>query len=101
MHDPDLGLTLVFNGCIYNYQALREELQARGYRFFSTGDSEVILKAFHAWGPECVKRFNGMFAFAIHNRETGRVVMANLTTSGEVCGGRQVVLKLSYRVGRS
>ncbi|TCK02571.1 N-acetylglutaminylglutamine amidotransferase [Marinobacterium mangrovicola] len=76
MHDPDLGLTLVFNGCIYNYKELREELQARGYRFFSSGDTEVILKAFHAWGPDCVSRFNGMFAFAIHNRDTGRVVMA-------------------------
>jgi asparagine synthase (glutamine-hydrolysing) len=76
MHDPELGLTLVFNGCIYNYQALREELRALGYRFFSSGDSEVILKAFHAWGPECVKRFNGMFAFTIHDRDSGRVVMA-------------------------
>ncbi|MBT00807.1 MAG: N-acetylglutaminylglutamine amidotransferase [Oceanospirillaceae bacterium] len=76
MHDPDLGLTLVFNGCIYNYEALRSELQSLGYRFFSTGDSEVILKAFHAWGPECVQRFNGMFAFAIHDRDTGRVVWA-------------------------
>lgn len=76
MHDPDLGLTLVFNGCIYNYQTLREELQGLGYRFFSSGDSEVILKAFHAWGPECVQRFNGMFAFAIHDRDSGRVVLA-------------------------
>lgn len=76
MHDPDLGLTLAFNGCIYNYKELREELQGQGYRFFSTGDSEVILKAFHAWGVECVKRFNGMFAFAIHDRDTGKVVLA-------------------------
>lgn len=76
MHDPALGLTLVFNGCIYNYQALREELQGLGYQFFSTGDSEVILKAYHAWGPECVTRFNGMFAFVIHHRDSGRIVMA-------------------------
>ncbi len=76
MHDPDLGLTLVFNGCIYNYKELREELQALGYRFFSTGDSEVILKAFHAWGKACVERFNGMFAFVIHDRDTGNIVMA-------------------------
>lgn len=76
MHDPALGLTLAFNGCIYNYQALREELQALGYQFFSTGDSEVILKAYHAWGIDCVKRFNGMFAFAIHHRDTGKVVLA-------------------------
>jgi asparagine synthase (glutamine-hydrolysing) len=45
MADPELGLDLVFNGCIYNYQPLRGELQALGYRFFSGGDTEVILKA--------------------------------------------------------
>ncbi|HET7316536.1 MAG TPA: N-acetylglutaminylglutamine amidotransferase [Sphingomicrobium sp.] len=76
MVDSELGLDLVFNGCIYNYRELREELRGRGYRFFSDGDSEVILKAYHAWGSECVQRFKGMFAFAIHERETGRIVLA-------------------------
>ena len=76
MVDPELGLSLVFNGCIYNYQPLREELQGLGYRFFSGGDSEVILKAWHAWGPSCVDRFKGMFAFAIHERDSGRVILA-------------------------
>ncbi len=76
MVDPELGLTLAFNGCIYNYPELREELIGRGYRFFSHGDTEVILKAYHAWGPDCVKRFKGMFAFAIHERESGRVMLA-------------------------
>ncbi len=65
MVDAELGLALVFNGTIYNYRALRAELQARGYRFFSEGDSEVILKAWHAWGTDCVERLHGMFAFAI------------------------------------
>jgi asparagine synthase (glutamine-hydrolysing) len=65
MVDLDLGLTLVFNGTIYNYRELRRELVALGYRFFSEGDSEVIVKAYHAWGEDCVLRFNGMFAFAI------------------------------------
>ncbi|MFN3389418.1 MAG: N-acetylglutaminylglutamine amidotransferase [Allosphingosinicella sp.] len=74
--DPELGLDLVFNGCIYNYQELRTELQDRGYRFFSGGDTEVILKAYHAWGIDCVERFKGMFAFAIHERESGRIVLA-------------------------
>jgi asparagine synthase (glutamine-hydrolysing) len=74
--DPELGLDLVFNGCIYNYRELREELVALGYRFFSGGDSEVILKAYHAWGTDCVQRFKGMFAFAIHERESGRVILA-------------------------
>lgn len=76
MHDPDLGLTLAFNGCIYNYKELRAELQAKGYKFFSSGDSEVILKAYHAWGKDCVKHFNGMFAFAIHHRDSGKVILA-------------------------
>jgi asparagine synthase (glutamine-hydrolysing) len=76
MTDPDLGLTIVFNGCIYNYPELREELQAKGYRFFSHGDTEVILKAYHAWGDACVERFHGMFAFAIVERETGIVTLA-------------------------
>jgi asparagine synthase (glutamine-hydrolysing) len=76
MVDPALGLTIVFNGCIYNYPELRSELEARGYTFFSHGDTEVILKAWHAWGMECVDRFLGMFAFVLHERESGRVVMA-------------------------
>ena len=65
MVDKALGLTLVFNGTIYNYRELRRELAGLGYRFFSDGDSEVILKAYHAWGEDCVTRFDGMFAFAI------------------------------------
>jgi asparagine synthase (glutamine-hydrolysing) len=75
MTDPALGLTLVFNGCIYNYRALRGELEALGYRFFSDGDTEVVLKAWHAWGAGCCERLQGMFAFAVHERESGRVVL--------------------------
>ncbi len=76
MVDAQLGITIAFNGCIYNYPELREELEAKGYDFFSTGDTEVIVKAYHAWGPDCVKRFKGMFAFVLHERDSGRVVMA-------------------------
>ncbi|MGE4559271.1 MAG: N-acetylglutaminylglutamine amidotransferase [Desulfobulbus sp.] len=76
MTDPQLGLAIVFNGCIYNYPQLRNELEDIGYRFFSNGDTEVILKAWHAWGPQCVERFNGMFAFALHERDSGRVILA-------------------------
>lgn len=75
MVDPELGLAITFNGCIYNFRALRAELQAKGYRFFSDGDTEVILKAYHAWGPRCVERFYGMFAFAVWERDSGRVVL--------------------------
>lgn len=76
MIDPVLGLGLVFNGCIYNFRELRQELQQLGYVFFSTGDSEVIIKAYHAWGRACVQRFYGMFAFAIWERDSGRVILA-------------------------
>ncbi len=76
MVDAALGLSIAYNGAIYNYPELREELQAKGYNFFSNGDTEVILKAYHAWGKECVKHFNGMFAFAIHERDTGNVFLA-------------------------
>ncbi|MGY1750974.1 N-acetylglutaminylglutamine amidotransferase [Modestobacter sp. SYSU DS0511] len=75
MVDAELGLTLVFNGIIYNYKELRAELQAAGYRFFSTSDTEVVLKAYHRWGRNCVERFLGMFAFVVVERDTGRVVM--------------------------
>jgi asparagine synthase (glutamine-hydrolysing) len=76
MVDAELGLSIVFNGCIYNYEDLRAELRGLGYRFFSEGDTEVILKSYHAWGSSCVERFLGMFAFAIAERASGRVVLA-------------------------
>lgn len=76
MADNDLGLVIVFNGCIYNYPELREELRNKGYKFFSDGDTEVILKAYHAWGQDCVRRFQGMFAFCIWERDNKRVFMA-------------------------
>ena len=74
MTDPELGLTIVFNGCIYNYPELRKELQQAGYRFFSHGDTEVILKAWHKWGEDCIERFHGMFAFVITERDSGRTI---------------------------
>jgi asparagine synthase (glutamine-hydrolysing) len=76
MVDPALGLTLIFNGCIYNYRALREELEHLSYQFFSSSDSEVILKAYAHWGNACIDKFNGMFSFAIYERDTGKVFLA-------------------------
>ncbi|KPG01226.1 asparagine synthase [Rhodopseudomonas sp. AAP120] len=75
MIDSELGLGIVFNGCIYNFRELKAELQSKGYRFFSEGDTEVIIKAYHAWGTDCVRRFKGMFAFALWERDSGRVVL--------------------------
>jgi len=74
--DPAAGLTGVFNGCIYNYQELRAELQAKGHRFFSSGDTEVVLKAYAEWGLDFVDHLIGMFAVAITERDTGRLVLA-------------------------
>lgn len=76
MVDSDLELVLVFNGTIYNYRELRTELAARGYRFFSDGDSEVILKAYAAWGERCVEHMLGMFAFAIWDIRARRLFLA-------------------------
>ncbi|MBF0290041.1 MAG: N-acetylglutaminylglutamine amidotransferase [SAR324 cluster bacterium] len=75
MIDNQLGLGIVYNGAIYNYQELRHELQQKGYLFFSEGDTEVILKAYHAWGMEGIKRLSGMFAFGIWERDTGKMIL--------------------------
>jgi asparagine synthase (glutamine-hydrolysing) len=76
MVDAELGLAIVFNGCIYNYPELREELAAEGYRFFSTGDTEVVLKAYHHWGRAFVEHLQGMFACAVVERDRRRLVLA-------------------------
>ncbi|HEX6930057.1 MAG TPA: N-acetylglutaminylglutamine amidotransferase, partial [Gammaproteobacteria bacterium] len=76
MIDSQLGICIVFNGCIYNHGELRRQLEKMGYTFFSAGDTEVILKAYHAWGTDCVRHFNGMFAFVLRERESGRVFAA-------------------------
>ncbi len=76
MVDKELRLALVFNGTIYNYKELRAELAEMGYAFFSEGDSEVILKAYHAWGEKCVERFYGMFAFAVWDMRHATLFLA-------------------------
>ncbi|MFL6087090.1 MAG: N-acetylglutaminylglutamine amidotransferase, partial [Mycobacterium sp.] len=75
MVDSDLGLAVCWNGCIYNYKQLRRELTEHGYRFFSHSDTEVLLKAYHHWGDRFVDRLFGMFAFAIVERDSGRVLL--------------------------
>jgi asparagine synthase (glutamine-hydrolysing) len=67
---------LVFNGEIYNYRELRQELRATGATFHTDGDSEVILAAWQQWGPDCVSRLNGMFAFAIYDCEARTLFLA-------------------------
>ncbi|MEU8300091.1 N-acetylglutaminylglutamine amidotransferase [Micromonospora sp. NPDC048909] len=72
----DLGLALVFNGCIYNYPQLREELREAGYTFHSTSDTEVILVAYARWGERFVDHMVGMFAFALVDQARRRLVLA-------------------------
>lgn len=68
MLSEDAGLAIVFNGEIYNYRELREELRAAGRVFRSESDTEVLLAAWAEWGQECLPRLEGMFAFAVHDR---------------------------------
>jgi len=72
-HQPMLNsrgdLVITYNGEVYNFRELRGELEQKGYQFKSRTDTEVILKAYDAWGVDCVYRFNGMFAFAIWDRK--------------------------------
>jgi asparagine synthase (glutamine-hydrolysing) len=75
MVDRELGLAIVFNGCIYNYPELRAQLVAEGERFFSDGDTEVILRAYRRWGVDFVERLEGMFAFCLLETDTGRAVL--------------------------
>ncbi|MFF8278329.1 N-acetylglutaminylglutamine amidotransferase [Streptomyces lateritius] len=76
MTDAEAGLTCVFNGCVYNYEQLREELRRLGHRFVTTSDTEVVLKAYREWGTDFVRHFVGMFAVAVAEHDTGRVVLA-------------------------
>jgi len=76
MLDKYSGVVLVFNGTIYNYPELRKELQTLGHQFKSTGDTEVILRAYIEWGEGCVHRLQGMFAFAIWDQKKQRLLLA-------------------------
>ena len=75
MRDEALGLSVAFNGCIYNHRELRRELEQLGHTFASTSDTEVILKAWAQWGEGMLDRFAGMFAFCLRE-DGGRVVLA-------------------------
>ena len=76
MPNEDETLWLTYNGEIYNYVELVEQLKKRGHQFRSKTDSEVILHAYEEWGRECVSRFNGMFAFCIYDRNRMQFFLA-------------------------
>ncbi len=73
MISQDGQYVLVFNGEIFNYVELREELRQLGYQFRSSGDSEVLLAAYREWGRECLPKLNGMWAFVIYDRRHRRI----------------------------
>ena len=70
------GLTLVYNGELYNYKELRAELTSRGVSFVTASDTEVVLEAWRYWGPASLSRFRGMFAFALADEKTGELFLA-------------------------
>jgi asparagine synthase (glutamine-hydrolysing) len=76
MLDKQTGLTIVFNGEIYNYQEIREELIGKGYHFETNSDTEVILKGYHAFGKKIVVKLNGIFAFAIYDKKSEEIFLA-------------------------
>ncbi len=76
MADASGQVWITYNGEIYNYLDLRRELEARGHRFRSASDTEVILEAYRAWGVDCLSRLNGMFAFGLYDHGARRLFLA-------------------------
>lgn len=76
MHSADGRAVIVFNGEIYNFRELRRELEQAGFAFRTNGDTEVILAAWQRWGPDCLKRLDGMFAFALFDCDKRQLFLA-------------------------
>jgi asparagine synthase (glutamine-hydrolysing) len=75
MTDAETGVTITFNGEIFNYVELRKELRSKGYVFHSQSDTEVLLRAYLEWGTACLRRLNGMFAFALFDPRENSVLL--------------------------
>jgi asparagine synthase (glutamine-hydrolysing) len=73
MTNEDQTIWLTYNGEIYNFQEVRNDLEKRGHTFHSNSDSEVIIHAYEEWGVECLSRFNGMFAFGLWDEPRNRL----------------------------
>ena len=76
IYNEDRSMAVCFNGEIYNYIELHDQLVQRGHTFRTRSDTEVIIHAYEEWGRECLKQFNGMFAFALHDSRTGETFFA-------------------------
>ena len=107
MCDKSRKIWLIYNGEIYNFREIRQELKGLGYHFFSTSDTEVIIHAYHEWGTDCIHRFNGMFAFALYDTRNQKVWLARdrygikplyytLTNEGTFLFGSEIKSILEY-----
>ena len=107
MCDESRKIWLVYNGEIYNFREIRQELKALGYHFASASDTEVIVHAYHAWGTNCIHRFNGMFALALYDSRNQKVWLARdrygvkplyytLTDQGTFLFGSEIKSILEY-----
>ena len=107
MCDKSRKIWLIYNGEIYNFREIRQELKALGYHFSSTSDTEVIIHAYHQWGTNCIHRFNGMFAFALYDSRNQKVWLARdrygikplyytLTNEGTFLFGSEIKSILEY-----
>lgn len=111
MHSSDGQLTIVFNGEIYNYVELRQELVTRGHHFRTSSDTEVILAAYREWGTRCVARFNGMWAFALWDANKRRLFCSRdrmgekpfyyAVTGGAFVFGSEIKALFAYGVPKS
>ena len=112
MCDKSRGIWLIYNGEIYNFREIRQELKGLGYHFSSASDTEVIIHAYHQWGTDCIHRFNGMFAFALYDSRNQKVWLARdrygikplyytLTNEGTFLFGSEIKSILEYLPERS
>jgi asparagine synthase (glutamine-hydrolysing) len=76
MYNEDRSIVIVYNGEIYNFRELKRELEAKGHKFATQSDTEVVVHAYEEYGTGCLPRFNGMFAFALYDSEEKQLVLA-------------------------
>lgn len=76
VHNEDESIWIVYNGEVYNFQSLRQELLQKGHRFYTNGDTEVIVHAYEEWGEDCPTKLNGIFAFAIYDDNIKSLLLA-------------------------
>ena len=107
MCDKSRKIWLIYNGEIYNFGEIRQELKGLGYHFSSVSDTEVIIHAYHQWGTDCIHRFNGMFALALYDSRNQKVWLARdrygikplyytLTNEGTFLFGSEIKSILEY-----